>query len=592
MRERCKTEYFIRKDIPVKDELLSDIGNNVPEEILKILANRKVNNIKDFLDPENIAFLSPFSIYGMDRIVDEINKGIKEKKRFRLITDYDVDGITSTVIGMKIFDYLKARVTYDIPDRRIDGYGINKRLIDEAYSDNVDIIITFDNGIAAYEAIAYAKSLGMTVLVTDHHNVPVNEIDGTCKEILPPADVIVDVKQEKDTTEFKEICGAMIAFKLAQALIPNLQELPLYNELLEMACIGTICDVMPLINENRKIVKIGLNIITNSENKGIQVLKELYGLNGKAVTSYHIGFIIGPTLNAAGRLKTAKTCVDFLLSDDSEYLKLTGEYLKELNDERKQLTEDGLKKAIGYADAHLDNRILVIALEGIDESICGIIAGRIKEMYNRPVVVLSIEKDKEIAKGSGRSIKEYNMFEELSKVKELFSAFGGHSMAAGLSIPVYNIEKLKNILNNKCNLTEKDMINKILIDIQLPLHLADENFVNGLQLLEPYGEGNKKPIIADRNVKILSANVIGKNKNVVSLKLKSEAGFPMDGIFFGGIESFIQQIDKKYETGTAERLIENRRNEDIELQMSLIYNPNINEWNGKKNIQAVINYMI
>lgn len=589
--ERCEKRYYIRKPIQINPVMAYYAEqDNISLDVVQILTNRKTDDIRKFLRLQDMSYNDYNEIYGLTVASELIKKKISQGKKFRLLTDYDVDGITSTVIGMKALGYLGADVSYDIPDRHTDGYGLNKRLVEKAMNDNVDVIITFDNGIAACEAVQFAKDNGITVIVTDHHEVPFMEENGEKKYILPNADVIVDPKQPNDTSGFKEICGAMIGFKLAQALIPNLKELPLYDEIVEMAGIATVCDVMPVLNENRKIVSEAFDIINKGCNKAIKKIRELNGLANKKTNTYQIGFVIGPTLNASGRLDSAKESVEFLLEEDDAEISKKGFALRELNEKRKKLTEDGLKKAMDYADEHMSDKILIVPLENTDESVVGIIAGRLKEIYNKPAIVLSINKEKNIAKGSGRSIENYNMFESLSYYKEYFSAFGGHALACGVTIPLENLSFLSEKINMECSLTDDDLVKKIQIDIQIPLHQADEKLVNSISLLEPFGKDNEKPVIADRDVTIKGLRIVGANQNVLNLELVSSKGFNVKGVSFSNIDDIREKIETKYGKGTFESLLRKQSREDVKF--SVIYSPDINEWNGVKTRQIIVNELV
>lgn len=585
---RCYKQYFIKINKEWSPELLKCKSKyNLEDEVCQIIANRKITNISNFLSDNSIPDLTD-EILNLKEAAQIIKSAISDNKKIRCLTDYDVDGITSTVISVKALKYIGADVSYDIPDRHTDGYGLNIRLVEEAIKDGIDVIVTFDNGIAAGEAVKFAKEKGLTVIVTDHHEVPFTMEGNEKKYLLPEADIIVNPKQPDDKSEFKEICGAMIAYQLTRVLIPDIDNNPINREFIEMATLGTVCDVMPLVELNRTLVKRGLKIIEEGCNPAIMKLKEIYNISDKKIMTYHIGFIIGPTLNAAGRLGSAKESVDFLLETDVNKIEEKAYALKEINDERKNLTDAGVKVALEYADSRVNDKVLIIPMINTEESICGIIAGRIKETYNKPTLVLSLNYDTGIAKGSGRSIEAFNMFEEFSKYKNLFSAFGGHKMACGISLPIENILKFEEIVNTESTLEPKDFVKNVSIDVRIPLHLTGQSLVDSISLLEPFGTGNPAPIIADKNVIIESARIIGANQNTVSLSLKTEKGFKIKGMFFNGVTEFKDMIDSKFGNSTADKILRN----ELQAKVDIIYNPSVNTWNGTTFPQAIIKEII
>ena len=512
---------------------------------------------------------------GMEKALELLLEKIGEKKKIRIIGDYDIDGVCSTYILLIGLKKAGAIVDIDIPDRIKDGYGISKELIDLAYQAGTDTIITCDNGISAIEQVAYAKSLGMTVIVTDHHEIPYEEQeDGSIKTILPPADAIVNPKQEGCRYPFKGICGAMVAYKLICGLYEK-KGFPkeAQEEFIEFAAIATVGDVMDLQDENRIVVKEGLRRMKNTKNYGLRALIRVNHLEEAELTGYHIGFVLGPCINASGRLSTAKKALNLLLCKDEKKAQELAEELKALNDSRKEMTQKGVEQAEKLVETTelKEDRVLVIYLPDCHESLAGIIAGRIRETYNKPVIVLT--KGKDGVKGSGRSIETYHMFKELVKCKDLLSKFGGHPMAAGLSLPEENIEAFRRALNKKCTLTQEDMMEKVLIDVPMPISYVTLPLIRQLSLLEPFGKGNNKPVFAEKNIKITQCRIFGKNKNVVKMKLYDKNGICMDGVWFGDGEAFVNEIQEKE-------------------RWSIAYYPSINTYNGRESIEIIVqNYI-
>ena len=512
---------------------------------------------------------------GMEKALELLLEKIGEKKKIRIIGDYDIDGVCSTYILLIGLKKAGAIVDIDIPDRIKDGYGISKELIDLAYQAGTDTIITCDNGISAMEQVAYAKSLGMTVIVTDHHEIPYEEQeDGSIKTILPPADAIVNPKQEGCRYPFKGICGAMVAYKLICGLYEkNGFPKEAQEEFIEFAAIATVGDVMDLQDENRIVVKEGLRRMKNTKNYGLRALIRVNHLEEAELTGYHIGFVLGPCINASGRLSTAKKALNLLLCKDEKKAQELAEELKALNDSRKEMTQKGVEQAEKLVETTelKEDRVLVIYLPDCHESLAGIIAGRIRETYNKPVIVLT--KGKDGVKGSGRSIETYHMFKELVKCKDLLSKFGGHPMAAGLSLPEENIEAFRRALNKKCTLTQEDMMEKVLIDVPMPISYVTLPLIRQLSLLEPFGKGNNKPVFAEKNIKITQCRIFGKNKNVVKMKLYDKNGICMDGVWFGDGEAFVNEIQEKE-------------------RWSIAYYPSINTYNGRESIEIIVqNYI-
>ena len=516
----------------------------------------------------------------MGKAVKILTEKFKAGKKIRIIGDYDIDGVCATYLlltglrraagNVNTEDQSGMLIDYEIPDRIKDGYGINESIIRQAEADGVDTIITCDNGISAWKEIALAKEFGMTVIVTDHHEVPVDE---NGNQNVPMADAVVNPKQADDTYPFPEICGAVVAYKLIRELyraagIPERE----WKELLEFAAIATVGDVMKLKDENRIIVKFGLRRMAVTKNLGLRKLAEKCGLDITALSAYHIGFVIGPCLNAGGRLQTAKLAFRLLLSQDEAEADRMAEELKALNDLRKDMTKQGEDEAIQQVEKlYADDKVLVVYLPECHESLAGIIAGRVRERFNKPAIVLT--RGEEMVKGSGRSIEQYHMYQGLVKVADLLPKFGGHPMAAGLSIEEKDIEEFRRRLNADAELTEEDFIPKIWIDVPMPLEYVSEGLVEELKQLEPYGQGNEKPLFAQKNLYIRNMRVLGKTKNLIKMNLVTENGLAMDGLLFVNGDQFLEEIEnKKY--------------------INVIYYPDINEYNGFKTLQIVIkNYL-
>ena len=546
--------------------------------IARVIRNRErisEEEIEQYLHGKMNQIYSFQLMKGMEEALELLLEKIREKKKIRIIGDYDIDGVCSTYILLIGLKKAGASGDMDIPDRIKDGYGISKELIDLAYQAGTDTIITCDNGISAMEQVTYAKNLGMTVIVTDHHEIPYEEQeDGSIKTILPPADAIVNPKQEGCPYPFKGICGAMVAYKLICGLYEK-KGFPkeAQEEFIEFAAIATVGDVMDLQDENRIVVKEGLRRMKNTKNYGLRALIRVNHLEEAELTGYHIGFVLGPCINASGRLSTAKKALNLLLCKDEKKVQELAEELKVLNDSRKEMTQKGVEQAENLVETTelKEDRVLVIYLPDCHESLAGIIAGRIRETYNKPVIVLT--KGKDGVKGSGRSIESYHMFKELVKCKDLLSKFGGHPMAAGLSLPKENIEAFRKALNKNCTLTPEDMMEKVLIDVPMPISYVTLPLIRQLSLLEPFGKGNNKPVFAEKNIKITQCRIFGKNKNVVKMKLYDGNGVCMDGVWFGDGEAFANEIQEKE-------------------RWSIAYYPSINTYNGRESIEIIVqNYI-
>lgn len=562
----------------------------ISQLLCKLMVNRDIideNIINSYINPVYKYLHSPKTMKDVVIAVDIIKRKIQENKKIRIIGDYDVDGIISVFILYTALKKCGANVDYEIPDRIKDGYGINENIVKVAYDEGVDTIITCDNGISAIDQIQYAKDLGLTVIVTDHHDVPFIEEDGVRTFLSSQADAIINPKQIECEYKFKSICGAGVAFKLMEALY---EEIGMDKEecykLIEFIAIATVCDVVDLIDENRIFVKNGLEMLNNSKNIGINALKKACGLEDKEITAYHLGFVIGPCLNASGRLDSAKKGLELLLMEDDEEAKNLAQEIVDLNDARKNMTKEGVDRAINIIDStDINNdKILVVYIPDIHESLAGIVAGRVKEQYNKPTIILT--KSEEGVKGSARSIEEYNMFEGLLACKELLDKFGGHPMAAGLSLQEDKVDELRIALNNKCELTDEDLTRKIMIDSSLPLEYLNLHLIEELNVLEPFGKGNAKPVFGVRDAKITRAMLLGKDKNVLKLKLLTNNDITIDAMIFNDLENFESKIIEKYGNEGLDNLY-NKSNNNI--SMDFTFYPSINEWNGNKSIQIVVN---
>ena len=562
----------------------------ISQLLCKLIVNRDIideNIINSYINPIYKYLHSPKTMKDVVIAVDIIKRKIQENKKIRIIGDYDVDGIISVFILYTALKKCGANADYEIPDRIKDGYGINENIVKVAYDEGVDTIITCDNGISAIDQIQYAKDLGLTVIVTDHHDVPFIEEDGVRTFLSSQADAIINPKQIECEYKFKSICGAGVAFKLMEALY---EEIGMDKEecykLIEFVAIATVCDVVDLIDENRIFVKNGLEMLNNSKNIGINALKKACGLEDKEITAYHLGFVIGPCLNASGRLDSAKKGLELLLMEDDEEAEKLAQEIVDLNDARKNMTKEGVDRAINIIDStDINNdKILVVYMPDIHESLAGIVAGRVKEKYNKPTIILT--KSEEGVKGSARSIEEYNMFEGLLACKELLDKFGGHPMAAGLSLQEDKVDELRIALNNKCELTDEDLTRKIMIDSSLPLEYLNLHLIEELNVLEPFGKGNAKPVFGVRDAKITKAMLLGKDKNVLKLKLLTNNNITIDAMIFNDLENFESKIIEKYGNEGLDNLY-NKSNNNI--SMDFTFYPSINEWNGNKSIQIVVN---
>lgn len=562
---------------------------HISPRVASLIRNRDVigdDAIEKYLNGTIADLYDGMLMKDMDKAVAVLGEKIKENAKIRIIGDYDIDGIQSTYILLEGFRMLGADVDSDIPDRMKDGYGLNRNLIDRALEADVDTIVTCDNGIAAAEEIAYAKSMGMTIVVTDHHEVPYTEIGAGRRYILPEADAVVDPKQEDCTYPFKGLCGAAVAYKLVEALMEAMgKDAEDADYLMENVAIATIGDVMDLVDENRIFVKQGLDMLKRTENLGLKALMGCTGVNVDKLSPYHIGFLIGPCMNASGRLDTAKRALELLEAKKVAEADLLAGDLKALNDSRKDMTAQAVEEAfIQVENSELkDADVLVVYLPECHESLAGIVAGRIREKYYRPVFVLT--KGAEGLKGSGRSIETWHMYEGLNRVKHLLSKFGGHKMAAGLSMPEENLEQFRKEINEKSGITPEDLNEKIAIDMQLPFECVNEKFIGELAVLEPFGKGNARPVFAERQVQVESARILGKNKNVLKLQVKDLHGTRMDAMYFGDVNTFVEYVREKFGDIACECLL---RGHGHGIVMAFTYYPDINEYQGVRTPQIVI----
>ena len=560
--------------------------------IARIIRNRDIAEdgmIRQFLYGTLEDLHSPYLLKDVEKAAEILRDKIRQGKSIRVIGDYDIDGICSTYILLEGLKYCGAVADAVIPHRIHDGYGMNEHMITEAHEAGIDTVLTCDNGIAAKEQIAYAKSLGMTVVVTDHHEVPY-EIgsDGARQECLPPADAVIDPKQEQCTYPFDGICGAVVAYKLVQVMLNyehDERNRGILQELLAFAAFATVGDVMELTDENRIIVKYGLRQISESANAGMQALLNVNGLQDKPLTAYHIGFVLGPCLNATGRLDTACRALQmFLTADRSEAVTIAGE-LKELNDSRKNMTLQGTQQAVSLIEESplRDDKVLVIYLPDCHESLAGIIAGRIRERYHKPVFILT--RAEEGVKGSGRSIEAYHMYDKMSECKELYTKYGGHKMAAGVSMAEANVDVFRTYLNEHCGLTEADFEEKILIDVPMPMSYVTADFVRQLSVLEPFGNGNSKPVFAQKNLRLIRGRILGKNSNVGKYTVEDDSGKRFEMMYFGNLEVWHSFLQDSFGQEEYDRLY---REGGGSMRIHVIYYPDLDVYQGRERLQMIM----
>lgn len=549
---------------------------HISPRLASLIRNREVigdDAIEQYLNGTIAELHDGMLMKGMSQAVEILTEKIREKEKIRVIGDYDCDGINATYILLEGLEKLGAKADSDIPDRIKDGYGLNKHLIDRAHEDGIDTIITCDNGIAAIEEISYGKELGMTIIVTDHHEVPYEENESGRRYILPPADAVVDPRQEGCEYPFKGLCGAAVAYKLVEALCEaNGQDAADMDYLLENVAIATVADVMDLVEENRILVRQGLEMLERTSNLGLRALIECIGLEGNKIQAYHIGFILAPCLNASGKLDTAKRALALLRAKTKREADILAGDLKALNESRRDMTDRVVEEAmlqVEQTDIQHD-KVLVIYLPDCHESLAGLAAGRVRENYYRPVFVLTDAEDG--VKGSGRSIESYSMYEELVKCSDLLTKFGGHPMAAGLSLEKKNVEEFRRRLNAQCRLSEEELTEKVVIDMELPFSCITENFIEELTCLEPFGKGNSKPVFAARGVTMKNVKIVGKNKNVAKAVAVDSAGNRIEAICFRDVQQFVEQCEKN------------------NGKMDITFYPGINEFRGERQIQVTITH--
>ncbi|WP_306480023.1 single-stranded-DNA-specific exonuclease RecJ [Mediterraneibacter sp.] len=549
---------------------------NLSPIIARLIRNRDIieeNEIDFYLNGTIADLYDGMLMKDMDKAIEILSEKIREEKPIRVIGDYDIDGVNASYILREGLSGLGADVDTDIPDRIKDGYGLNKMLIDRALEDGIDTIITCDNGIAAAEEIAYGKKRGLTVIVTDHHQVPFVDMNGEREYILPQADAVVDPKRFDCEYPFKNLCGAAVAYKLIEALYNVMLRDPEdVDYLMENVAIATVGDVVDLKGENRIFVKQGIEMLKRTKNEGLKALIECTGIKPEGLNSYHLGFVIGPCINASGRLDTAKRALELLSARTRRDAVMLAEDLKALNDSRKEMTERGIKEAVEIIESTSlkEDKVLVVYLPDSHESIAGIIAGRIRERYGRPTIILT--KAEEGVKGSGRSIEEYDMFTELCKCQALFTKFGGHRQAAGVSLKEENIQRFRDTINSLCTLTEEDLQTKVFIDMQVPFPYLTESLIEQFEVLEPFGQGNRRPLFAEKDLKVLWPKIVGKNRNVLQCTLEDKQGNRMRAVYYGDVETCLEDM----QTGKV---------------TAVTYFPLINEYKGTRSIQLkIVNY--
>ena len=578
----------------------------------RIIRNRDVvgdDEIRQYLYGTRAELGDPARLQGGMEAASLLKQKIEAGKKIRIIGDYDIDGVNSTYILYRALTRCGAQVDYEIPDRMKDGYGLNISLLKLALEEGIDTVLTCDNGISAIAEIAYAKENGMTVIVTDHHEPLFEEVpeearaetaqpqtdtarripspDGTRIFRLPPADVLVNPKQPNCRYPYKKLCGAAVAWKVVCLLyrLYGIEEEA--EQFLQFVGFATVGDVMELDGENRILVKEGLKQLRSTQNYGWRALIQANNLDFDTLNSYHIGFVLGPCINASGRLDTAKRSLRLLLAKDAAEAELLAARLKQLNDERKELTQAAVDLACEQIDGSTEanDRVLVVYLPDCHESIAGIVAGRIRERYGKPTFVVTNAEAEDEAKGSGRSIEAYSMFEEMVKCQDLFRKFGGHPMAAGFSLPRSRIDEMRRRLNENCTMTEEDMAEKIMVDVPMPINYIRESLVEELSVLEPFGNGNEKPLFAERHLKLLSARILGKNANVLKLQVANATGCTMEALYFGIPDNILSYLTDKYGKNEVQKLLWGKVNQ---IEMDLTYYPSINEYQGRRTLQIVI----
>lgn len=573
--------------------------------VARIIRNRDIvekEKFREYLECSMNQLYSPMMLKDMKKAVDIIIYAIKNGETIRVIGDYDIDGVCSGYILTDALEQFGAKVDFDVPERITDGYGLNERLIKQSHDDGVNLIVTCDNGIAAAKQIEYAKKLGMKIVVTDHHEVPYEMTEDGKKYFIPDADAVIDQKQPDCSYPFKELCGAGVAYKLLEALYdelhkPETEKADFMEKYLTFAAVATIGDIVPLLGENRTIVKNGMKRIKTINNYGMKALLEVNGLLDKEVSSYHISFVIGPCINAGGRLDTAKKVYMLFRSRSYEEALKRAEELKLLNDERKDMTVSSTKRAVELIEGNekmFKDRVLVVYLDNCHESLAGIIAGKLRELYNKPALVFTDCENG--IKGSGRSVEGYSMFEELTLANDKFmkssrngekllDKFGGHKMAAGVSMSKEKLGILTELLNGSENLNDEILVRKVWIDVALPFEYITESFIEQLGLLEPFGMANERPVFAEKCTGIERIRILGKNRNVIILHVKNKSNFPMEAVCFEEDTSFLGYLTEKFGAEEVNALIQGKKNN---MFLNIVYYPELNEYNGYRNIRVVI----
>lgn len=564
--------------------------------VARIIRNRDIvtdEEIQMFLHGDIHNLHEPKQLKDAIKATRILKDKIQSGKKIRIIGDYDVDGVCSTYILYRGLRVCGADVDCVIPHRMKDGYGINEDLVMQAIQDGIDTIITCDNGIAAKAVLEIGKKAGLTCIVTDHHEVPFEEKDGEKRYIVPDVDAVVDPKQEDCEYPFESICGAVVAYKVIQLLlkecqIPEEQMNSTINELLEPAGIATVCDIMPLIDENRIIVKMAMNSLKNPINFGLRALLKVNELDASKLTSFSIGFVIGPCLNATGRLDSAEISLELLMATSLEAAIPLATKLKEYNVNRKEMTEKGVEKAVKLLEtgSYEQDRVLVLYLEDVHESLAGIIAGRVREKTGKPTFVLTDAE--EGVKGSARSIESYHIYDEMTKCKQYFTKYGGHKMAAGLSLLKENVEPFRKAINDNCMLTKEDFEEKITIDVPMPFSYVTEEFINGLDVLEPFGAANEKPVFAQKNIRFIKGYIMGKNKNMGRFDVVDNNGYCYSMVCFRNLEKWIAYTEAKVGKKQVEQLFSTGLHQNDAIIMDVIYYPNINEFRGKTSVQFIL----
>lgn len=573
--------------------------------VARIIRNRDIvekEKFREYLECSMNQLYSPMMLKDMKKAVDIIIYAIKNGETIRVIGDYDIDGVCSGYILTDALEQLGAKVDFDVPERITDGYGLNERLIKQSHDDGVNLIVTCDNGIAAAKQIEYAKKLGMKIVVTDHHEVPYEMAEDRKKYFIPDADAVIDQKQPDCSYPFKELCGAGVAYKLLEALYdelhkPETEKADFMEKYLTFAAVATIGDIVPLLGENRTIVKNGMKRIKTINNYGMKALLEVNGLLDKEVSSYHISFVIGPCINAGGRLDTAKKVYMLFRSRSYEEALKRAEELKLLNDERKDMTVSSTKRAVELIEGNekmFKDRVLVVYLDNCHESLAGIIAGKLRELYHKPALVFTDCENG--IKGSGRSVEGYSMFEELTLANDKFmkssrngekllDKFGGHKMAAGVSMSKEKLSILTELLNGSENLNDEMLVRKVWIDVALPFEYITESFIEQLGLLEPFGMANERPVFAEKCTGIERIRILGKNRNVIILHVKNKSNFLMEAVCFEEDTSFLGYLTEKFGAEEVNALIQGKKNN---MFLNIVYYPELNEYNGYRNIRVVI----